>query len=248
MAEDYLTDDEELERIKRVIAENWLWVAAGIVLGAALIFGYRYYDAHRNDRALRAAAQFDDMSAALDANDADKSRQIALGLIKDFPTSPYADQAQLVLAKLGVDAGKPGEAIGPLTEVMNNSKDSELKHVARLRLARVLIDEGKPDEAISTLAGDTPGAFGGLYHEVRGDAFLAKKDSKDAVAEYRAALDGGGSGADAALLELKIADLGASPVPAPPTVMLQGAPMSGASLPGAPTPAAPVPSPNKAKP
>ena len=39
-------------------------VAGGIVLGAALIFGYRYYDSYRNDRALRAAAQFDDMTSA----------------------------------------------------------------------------------------------------------------------------------------------------------------------------------------
>jgi predicted negative regulator of RcsB-dependent stress response len=41
MAEDYLTDDEQLEHVKRVVAENWVWVAGGVVLGAALIFGYR---------------------------------------------------------------------------------------------------------------------------------------------------------------------------------------------------------------
>jgi predicted negative regulator of RcsB-dependent stress response len=99
----------------------------------------------------------------------------------------------------------------------------------------VLIDEGKPDDAIGILAGDTPGAFAGLYHAVRGDAFYAKKDSKQALTEYRAALEGGSGsgGADAALLQLKIADLGASPLATPPTVMLQGAPL---------------PSPNKAKP
>ena len=58
---------------------------------------------------------------------------------------------------------------------MNDSKDTELRHIARLRLARVLIDQGKPDDALKTLA-DEPGAFAARYHEVRGDAFLAKKD------------------------------------------------------------------------
>jgi predicted negative regulator of RcsB-dependent stress response len=223
MTEEYLTDDEQLERLKRIVAENWLWVAAGIVLGAGLIFGYRYYVSYQDDRGLRAAMRFDDMSAALEANDPAKTARVADGLIADFPGSPYADQALLALAKLKVDAGKSADAEEPLRQVMEHSKDSELRHIARLRLARVLIDEGKPDAAIGLLAGDTPGAFAGLYHAVRGDALYAKKDSKDALTEYRAALDAGGGGADAALLQLKIADLGASPVPASPTVMLPGA-------------------------
>jgi predicted negative regulator of RcsB-dependent stress response len=217
MAEDYLTDDEQLEHVKRVVAENWVWVAGGIVLGAALIFGYRYYDSYRNDRALRAAAQFDNMTSALEHNDKAKSRQIADGLIKDFPISPYADQAQLVLARLYVDEGKLADAVGPLMQVMNNSKDDELRHIARLRLARVLTDQGKPDDAIKTLAEDTPGAFASRAHEVRGDAFYAKKDFKSAVAEYKEALLGGDAGSvDSALLQLKIADLGTPSAPPPP--------------------------------
>jgi predicted negative regulator of RcsB-dependent stress response len=243
MAEDYLTDDEQLEHVKRVVAENWAWVVGGIVLGAALIFGYRYYDSYRNDRALRAAAQFDDMTSALEHNDKAKSRQIADGLIKDFPTSPYADQAQLVLARLYVDEGKLSDAAGPLMQVMNNSKDNELRHIARLRLARVLTDQGKPDDAIKTLAEDTPGAFASRAHEVRGDAFYAKKDFKSAVVEYREALLGGDAGGvDSALLQLKIADLGTPPAPAPATAMLPGA-----AAPPAVAPPSAAP-PNKAKP
>lgn len=215
MAEDYLTDDEQLENVKRIVAENWVWVVGGVVLGAALIFGYRYYESFRNDRALRAAAQFDDMTTALEQNDTAKARQIANGLIKDFPASPYADQAQLLNARLSVDGGQLADAIAPLTEVMTDSKDSELKHIARLRLARVLIASGKPDDAIKTLAEDTWGAFAGRAHQIRGDAFYAKSDVKSAVNEYKAALEGGDpTNVDAGLLQLKIADLGA-PAAAP---------------------------------
>ncbi len=74
-----------------------------------------------------------------------------------------------------VDEGQDANAIPPLTQVMDNSKDTELRHIARLRLARVLIDQGKPDDAIKTLAGD-PAPSPRRYHEVRGDAFYAKKD------------------------------------------------------------------------
>ncbi|MEA3109132.1 MAG: hypothetical protein QOI88_3737 [Gammaproteobacteria bacterium] len=217
MAEDYLTDDEQLENVKRVVAENWLWVAGGVVLGAALIFGYRYYESYRNDRALRAAARFEELTSALARDDQGKLRQVADGLIKEFPTSPYADQAQLVLARLSVDNGKLADAIAPLTQVMSSSKDSELRHIARLRLARVVIAEGKPDDAIKTLAEDTWGAFAGQAHEVRGDAFYAKHDVQGAMKEYQAALGAGDPGsADFGLLQLKIADLTA-PAAAPPT-------------------------------
>jgi len=210
MAEDYLTDDEQWEAVKRWIVENGLWVVAGIVLGVVGLFGYRYVDSSRNDRALRASAQFSEMTTALEHNDRVKTRQIADGLIKDYPSSPYADQAQLILARLFVDDGQLPSAVAPLTQVMNVSKDSELRHIARLRLARVLIGEGKPDDAIKTLAEDTPGAFAARYHEVRGDALHAKKDDKNALTEYQAALGGAeGGSVDAALLELKIADLGA---------------------------------------
>jgi predicted negative regulator of RcsB-dependent stress response len=216
MAEDYLTDDEQLEHVKRVVAENWVWVAGGVLLGAALIFGYRYYENSRNERALRAAAQFDDMTEALGRDDPAKSRQVAAGLIKDYPSSPYADQAQLLLARLSVDDGKPADAIAPLTQVMTNSRDGELKQIARLRLARVLTAVGRPDDALKTLTQDSWGAFAGAAHEVRGDVFYAKHDSSSALREYQAALIGSDAGnVDASLLQLKIADLAAPAAAAP---------------------------------
>jgi len=207
MAEEYLTDDEQLEAVKRAFTEYAPWILGGVVLGVGGWFGIQYYRSHQNALAMQAAEQFTQMTAALQMNDAQKSLQIADGLIKNFPTSPYADQAQLTIARIDVDGGKPADAVAPLTQVMNNSKDAELKQVARLRLARVLIDQGKPDDAIKTLAEGTPGSFAGRYHEVHGDALYAKKDIPGATAEYNMALGSSDGGADAALLQLKLADL-----------------------------------------
>ena len=219
MAED-LTDDEQLEAVKQAFKEYAPWIIGGILIGAGLLFGYRWYQSHRTDVALQAGAQFSAMTAALQANDKAKSRQLAAGLIKDYPTSPYADQAQLTLARMAVDDGHVSDAVAPLTEVMNHSRDSELQHIARLRLARVLIDQNKPDEAIKLLAEGTPGSFAGRYHEIHGDALVAKKDVSGAVSEYKAALASGGeeAGVDSALLELKLADLGATVQPTFPVV------------------------------
>ncbi len=213
MAEDYLTDDEQVEVVKRWLTENGPWLLAGALLGAALLFGYRFYESHRTARALQAAAQFDQMTAALGGNDRAGARRIAAEIVDKYAGGPYADHAQLTLARMDVDDGKFAAAAGELNKVMDDSKDTELRKIARLRLARVQIAMAKPDEAIDTLAGGgDPGAFAALYHEVRGDALYAKKDRGGALAEYQRALAATDpSTGDTALLTLKITDLGAAP-------------------------------------
>jgi predicted negative regulator of RcsB-dependent stress response len=251
MAEDYLTDDEQLEHVKQLFAEYGPWTLGAVVVGLGLAFGYRYYNQHMNERALDASAQFTDMSAAVDGNDPAKARRVADDLIKTYPRSPYADQAKLVLARLAVDANQQAGAIGPLQEVIEHSKDAELRHIARLRLARVQIDQGKPDEALNTLS-DPPGTFGARYDEVRGDAYYAKKDPAKAAELYKKALaQGDPQSMDSALLALKLADLGLA-APAPPVAAaaqpVAAAPPVVAAAPSpAGSPAAP-PSSNKAKP
>jgi predicted negative regulator of RcsB-dependent stress response len=214
MAEEYLTDDEQLEAVKQLAVEYAPWLIGGMLVGAAVFFGMRYYQSYTNERAFKAAAQFSAMTTALQTNERAKSRQIADGIIKDYASSPYADQAQLTLARLDVDDGQLDKAVAPLTQVMNESKDSELRQIARLRLARVQIGQGKSDEAISTLAEPMSAAFGARYHEIRGDAYYAKKDISGARTEYQAALAAAdASGVNPALLELKIQDLGAPTAP-----------------------------------
>ena len=207
MAEEYLTDDEQLEAVKRAFTEYAPWILGGVVLGVGGWYGLQHYKSHKNEVAFRAADQFSQMTAALQMNDPKRSLQIADGLIKDFPSSPYADQAQLTVARIEVETGKSADAVAPLTQVMNNSKDTELQQIARLRLARVLIDQGKPDDAIKLLAAGTPGSFAGRYHEIHGYALYSKKDIPGAIAEYNAALGASDGGAEAAMLQLKLADL-----------------------------------------
>ncbi len=219
MAEEYLTDDEQLEAVKRLTVEYAPWLIGGVLVGAAVFFGIKYYQNYTNERAYKAAAQFSAMTGALQTSDRAKSRQIAEGLTKEYPSSPYADQARLTLARLDVDDGRLDQAVAPLTRVINESQDTELRQIARLRLARIMIDQGRSDEAIKTLAEPIPAGFAARFHEVRGDAYVAKKDVPNAVTAYQSALgtaDAGGI--DASLLELKIQDLGATRAPAAKTI------------------------------
>ena len=84
MAEEYLTDDEQLEAVKHWFTEYAPWLIGGVLVGAAVFFGIQYFHRYTNDRGLKAAAEFSAMTAALQTNDHEKSRRIAEGLIKDY--------------------------------------------------------------------------------------------------------------------------------------------------------------------
>jgi predicted negative regulator of RcsB-dependent stress response len=108
------------------------------------------------------------------------------------------------------DAGseKPDDAMQMLDWVINNSKDDNLKLLARLRLARVKLMVGDPQAAVSALASVQPGGFAALYDEVRGDAYIKLGQLDKARAAYRQALnkwtpDMG----DKSLVQMKLDDL-----------------------------------------
>jgi predicted negative regulator of RcsB-dependent stress response len=211
MSEEFLTDAEQAEEVKRLFKEYAPVVILGVVLGGGGYFGFGYYKNMQSGRAIKAGEEFSQMGVALQINDTKKAKSIGEGIIKDYSSLPYADQARLTLARIAVDEGHDADAVPQLTDVMNNSKDSELKQIARLRLARVLIDQGKSDDALKLLDVAQAGSFVGRYHQVRGDALLAKKDNAAAINEYKIALGSAADGGvDGSLVEMKLADLGAN--------------------------------------
>ena len=205
---EYLSEKEQWEEIRTWVRDNGLWVVAGVVLAAAGLQGWRWWQSHLDERGVKASAGYTRMIDALEKGDRTQAF-VRLGeLERDYPSSPYADQAKLLAARLYVESNELDKAAHELEAVMNGTKDHELSLVARMRLARVEIAQAKPDAAIATLNATEPGAFAARYHEVRGDAWYAKGDRPAALKEYRSAAGSPELG-DAALLDLKIADLAA---------------------------------------
>jgi predicted negative regulator of RcsB-dependent stress response len=218
---EYLSEKEQWEQIRTWVRENGLWVVAGVALAAAGLQGWRWWQGHLDERGTRASAAYTRMIDALEKGDRTQAF-VRLGeLERDFPSSPYADQGKLLAARVYVEGQELDKAAHELETVMNGSKDHELSLVARMRLARIEIAQGKPDAALTTLNAVEPGAFAARYHEVRGDAYYAKGDKAAALKEYRSAAGNPELG-DAALLDLKIADLAAD---APPTAAAAPAPI-----------------------
>ncbi len=207
MAE-YLDEQEQWRQVVTWLRESGPWMLAAILVVLAAFGGWRYWQARTTRIDLAAEARYEQLLTTLDQGQLPLGETMANQLAHDYPTTPYADQSELIAARLDVQNNRLTDAATHLTHVLQHTKDPELKLVVRLRLARVQLGQGKPDDALRTLADPTvkPGVFAPSYAEVRGDALLAKGDRAGALQAYRQARAGADT-VDAQLLDLKIDDL-----------------------------------------
>ena len=206
--DEYLSEKEQLERVKDWLRENGAWMVIGLAVGALAVGGWRWWQARSESVAVDASARYQQVLNAFARSDTTHGVAAVGQLVKDHPGSPYADQAQLAAARVMVESGQLDRAAAYLTAVMQQTKDPELATVARLRLGRVQVAQGKPDAALATLGSTDQGGFQAGYAEARGDAYFAKNDQTSALREYRAARAAAGPALAANdVLDLKINDL-----------------------------------------
>lgn len=222
-----LSEKEQWDALKRWVRENGPAIVAGVAIAALGLGGYRWWQAHGNNVDLAAGAMYVQMENAFATGNRTQAFILLGDLERQYPSSPYADQAKLASARAFVEDNELGRAAAELQDVMQHSRDPILRPIARLRLARVQTSEHKASEAIATLNAANPGALAPQYAEARGDAYYALGDKSAALAQYRLtrATDAGSEGqGGTGLLDLKISDLAAD-VAAPATP--QGAKPSG---------------------
>ncbi|MGH8206424.1 MAG: YfgM family protein [Steroidobacteraceae bacterium] len=205
MAE-YLDEHEQWEQVLAWLREQGPWMLGTVVVVLLGFGGWRYWQAHKQRTELAAEAGYEQVLDLFDRNDFAGGTKAADRLIKDFPSTPYADMADLAVARVAVEHSQLAQAATRLTHVVDTTRDPELKLLARLRLARVQLGDGMADAALKTLAAVNPGAFAARYAEVRGDALLAKGDRAGALRAYMAARSDSDT-LDSSLLDLKIDDL-----------------------------------------
>jgi predicted negative regulator of RcsB-dependent stress response len=216
-----LTDNEREEQLRRWWSDNWAWIIGGVALGLALLAGWQYWQRYQVQKGEADESAYLAIVRSLDAGKRDDAARQSTELRERRPGSPYADQADLALARASVEARQYDEAAELLKRVADGSRDAELRLVAQTRLARVLLEQGKHDEALALLDVAKAGAFAGLVHDIRGDALAAKGDVAGAHKEYESALAAakGEAGVDQAFIELKrdaLPQSAAAPVSATP--------------------------------
>jgi len=205
----YVSEEQQVEAIKKWWKENGKAVIAGIVLGLVILFGGRAWIEYRQEQAEEASAQYAELMAAKEQGNAALAVQKGEAVLKEYASTPYGALAALALAQIELERGDVAAARTHLQWAMDNARQEGVRHVARLRLGRVLIAEGNWDAALALVPASGTEGFTAAYEELKGDAYVAKGDVGQAREAYRKALEAlGPTAPNRALLQMKLDDLG----------------------------------------
>ncbi|WP_237054835.1 YfgM family protein [Microbulbifer sediminum] len=216
---DHITEEEQIESLKRWWAENGKGVVTGVVLALAGYFGYQFWQTSERTSAEEASNLYQGFLQAATANEGEPdnkqlttAKSLGRQLKDEFGSRVYASQAALHLAAVAAQGNDLEEAEKQLQWVLDNTSESSLEFVAKRRLAAVKAARGKPDEAMKLVEGKVPEAFAALYAETRGDILLQQGDEPAAKAAYEEALASllPEQASSAQLLRLKAESIGAS--------------------------------------
>jgi len=185
---EYLTEQEQIEIVKNWIKQYALVIITGVIIAAIGISGWRYWQQRQAKILRHASAVYDEMLTKRAQNNVEATQVQAKKLFSHYPKTIYGQMAAFMLARDAVLKKNYQEAEKQLNWVLDHNDTAAFRQIARIRLARVLIADQKPEEAIKVLQKTDDKSFNGLTEEVKGDAYLAMKNTSMARQAYQQAL------------------------------------------------------------
>ena len=176
------SEEEQVDKLKKWWDSNGKQIIAGAVLGLAGIFGWNYYVDYQDSQALNARALY--LSYASDSANVGAYDK----LIKDHPSSSYADQATLLMAKYLFEAENYSLALNALKPLISR-ENSVIASTAALRSASLYLELGQHQEALAVLNMDNANEFSGLFYNLAGDVYLDLGNNEEARNSYALAIE-----------------------------------------------------------
>ena len=215
---DHITEEEQIEALKRWWDENGKQVVLAIVLTVGGYFGWQAWTDHLEDQTAAASLVYQEMldnmddAVAGDTLAADKQAeisQLADTLKQDYSNTQYAFYAALIKAKLAVESTDLSAASVELQWAMDNADETVSENIARLRLARVEAAAGNLDTALQLVQGVDAGELKSAFDEAKGDFYQQQGNAGAAYTAYEAAMTGidAGNSSASQLLQLKISQV-----------------------------------------
>lgn len=222
---EHLTEEEQLEALKRWWKENGKNTVAAVVVAVGGYFGFEFWQEQARIAQEQASDKYQTLIEAVVTAPGESASEVQLAtaaslaaeLKAEAATSFYGQSAALFMAKVAVEANELDKAEAELKWLLEQSPEQAISLVTRLRLARVQSAAGKYDEALTTLSGLEEGSFTAAYAETRGDIFLRQGNADAARDAYQMALQLSATtgAAPNSNLQSKLDDLSAAVPPQP---------------------------------
>jgi predicted negative regulator of RcsB-dependent stress response len=199
---DYLTDDEQLARLRSWWQRNGTALVIGLVLVIGGVVGWRWYQSSSAERLARTADLFAEFGQAR----GEARAALAADIVASGRRTAYPALALLQLAEEAATSGDLAAASELLRDAIAQASGRPLADLARLRLARVLHALDLDEDAIRTLAEIRATGYVSIAQELKGDIHLTRNERLLAHAAYVAALAEVLAEDQRPLLEIKVAD------------------------------------------
>lgn len=196
---DFLSDEEQSERLRSWVGRYGLWVVLLIFLGISAYFSFEYFSEQRRIDSENSTAL---LKQFFDAEDEARS-QILQEIEATFPESTSHILALMTEAGSLFEAGQNDEARKLLEKAMSLSPNALLADLARIRLARAFRDINDGAAALVVLSAVKGAGYRSLALELTGDIYFSEKKIPEAFEAYDRALESLREGERRPLLELK---------------------------------------------
>ena len=200
-----LTEDQQVEELKKWWKENGRSIIAGIVIGLAAVGGWQGWNKYQDAQAESGAVVYDQFSAAVNSGNAEGINNGLAQLRGEYGKTTFFVLAQLQMADLQLESGNPDEAIASLRDVVSAAGDQGLQQLASIRLARVLVSQDRLNEAKDALADVYSEGFSGESAAIRGEIARREGRTEDARAAFEEARLKGA--ADSELLDYQLIEM-----------------------------------------
>ncbi len=207
---DFVTDDEQVERIKKWWADNGTSVIAGLVIGIGGLYGWKYWVDYKANVAAEASSHFAKMVSFTETNKNEQAIEEGTTILDNYSSTAYSELARFSLAKVYVETKKYDLAEQQLQSIVDSSKDRPLQMLARKRLSAVMLQQGKYDQSLKLLEVEYPAQFAAAFEELKGDILLAKGNKDEARMAYQRASLAQPAAANPQFLKQKMDNLGSS--------------------------------------
>lgn len=184
-----LEEQEQLDQIKHFWKQYGNIITWALIAVLGSISAWNGYQWWVRNQSIKAAALFEEVERFSRSSDLEKMERAFGDMKSQFPSTLYAQQAGLLLAKDAYTSGKVDTAKAALTWVSEKSPDRGYVDVARLRLAGVLIEAKAYEDALRVLSHDVSDEFLALVADRRGDIYMSQGKVAQAQAEYQKAAD-----------------------------------------------------------
>lgn len=199
---DYLSEEEQLARLRDWWQRNGVALLVGVVLVVAGIVGWRWYQSHVEARTVNASELYARFQEAEGEARDDLARQI----VEQGEGTAYPAFVLLSQADAAVAGGDSAAAEPLLRQAIAAASGVELADTARLRLARVLFDLDRADAALTVLGEIRSAGLRALAAELKGDIHLFRDERELAHQSYVVARSFVPADEQRPVLEMKIAD------------------------------------------